>query len=155
MQKNINSISNFDLSGSVGDALGELLGKSSPNPSKPFNNILFKLRRFIKPHRVAPALSLCYRVASHSTQQTHLQWRYPDKERGILKGERIAKNSATLYPSNRKHIRRVLSTSPPWTAFLWLLSCSWWQESDTFLHFPLTTSIQQQRKITLHPQIIN
>ena len=93
--KNKNKI-NFDLAGSVGDALGELLGKSSPNPSKPFNNILFKLRRFIKPHRVAPALSPCYRVASHSTQQTHLQWRYSDKERGILKGERIAKNSAIL-----------------------------------------------------------
>jgi hypothetical protein len=32
---------NFDLSGSVGDALGELLGKSFPNPSKPLKNILF------------------------------------------------------------------------------------------------------------------
>ena len=34
-------LSNFDLSGTRGDALGELFGKSSPNPSKP--SIIFGL----------------------------------------------------------------------------------------------------------------
>jgi hypothetical protein len=59
--------SNFDLSGTRGDARGELFqGKKFPTPLKTPINILYKLRRFTELYRVAPASSHCYRVASSS-----------------------------------------------------------------------------------------
>ena len=55
------------MRGDAVDARGELFhGKKFPTPLKTPIIILYRLRRFSSLHRVALALSHCYRVASYS-----------------------------------------------------------------------------------------